>query len=66
VIIVEDDPYYFLQLGTYTFKKDRSPGATSSGKPSAEESQRYISTLTPSFLKYEPLILYIISFDSSV
>ncbi|KAG1874474.1 pyridoxal phosphate-dependent transferase [Suillus subalutaceus] len=33
VIIVEDDPYYFLQLGTYTSKDDRFPGATPSGKP---------------------------------
>ncbi|KAG2118769.1 pyridoxal phosphate-dependent transferase [Suillus discolor] len=53
VIIVEDDPYYFLQLGTYTFKDDRSPGATSSGKLSAEESKRYVSTLIPSFLNFD-------------
>lgn len=53
VIIVEDDPYYFLQLGDYTFKGDRSPGATASGKPSAEESKRYVSTLNPSFLNFD-------------
>ncbi|OJA14663.1 hypothetical protein AZE42_02405 [Rhizopogon vesiculosus] len=53
VIIVEDDPYYFLQLGTYIFKEDRSSGATPSGRPSPEESKRYISTLTPSFLNFD-------------
>lgn len=68
VIIVEDDPYYFLQLGTYTFKEDRSPGATSSGKPSAEESKRYISTLTPSFLNfdYEGRVIRLDTFSKTI
>lgn len=68
VIIVEDDPYYFLQLGTYTFKDDRSPGATSSGKPSADESKRYISTLTPSFLNfdYEGRVIRLDTFSKTI
>jgi len=53
VIIVEDDPYYFLQLGTYTSKDDRSHGAKPSGILSADESKRFISTLTPSFLCFD-------------
>ncbi|OAX41341.1 PLP-dependent transferase [Rhizopogon vinicolor AM-OR11-026] len=53
VIIVEDDPYYFLQLGTYIFKEDRSSGATPSGRPSPKESKRFVSTLTPSFLNFD-------------
>ncbi|KAG0709595.1 pyridoxal phosphate-dependent transferase [Suillus ampliporus] len=53
VIIVEDDPYYFLQLGTYVSRDDRSPGVTPSGRPSANESKRWVSTLIPSFLNFD-------------
>ncbi|KAG1755732.1 pyridoxal phosphate-dependent transferase [Suillus lakei] len=68
VIIVEDDPYYFLQLGTYTFKEDRSTGATPSGKPSADESKRYVSTLTPSFLNfdYEGRVIRLDTFSKTI
>jgi len=53
VIIVEDDPYYFLQMGNYTFKEDRSSSPTPSGRPSPDESKKYVSTLTPSFLNFD-------------
>ncbi|KAG2348855.1 PLP-dependent transferase [Suillus weaverae] len=68
VIIVEDDPYYFLQLGTYAFKDDRSPSATPSGKPSADESKRYLSTLTPSFLyfDYEGRVIRLDTFSKTI
>ena len=56
VIIVEDDPYYFLQLGTYTPKEARPSGTTLSGGSSADDSKRFVSTLTPSFVKYGPFI----------
>jgi aromatic amino acid aminotransferase I len=68
VIIVEDDPYYFLQLGTYTSKYDRSTSATPSGKPSADESLRYVSTLTPSFLNfdYEGRVIRLDTFSKTI
>lgn len=68
VIIVEDDPYYFLQLGTYTFKDGRSPGAMPSGKPSADESERYVSTLIPSFLHfdYEGRVIRLDTFSKTI
>ncbi|KAG1753995.1 pyridoxal phosphate-dependent transferase [Suillus paluster] len=68
VIIVEDDPYYFLQLGTYVFKDDRSPDVTSSGRQSADESRRYVSTLIPSFLNfdYEGRVIRLDTFSKTV
>ncbi|KIJ70016.1 hypothetical protein HYDPIDRAFT_77313 [Hydnomerulius pinastri MD-312] len=46
VIILEDDPYHFLQLGEYVLKGQRS--FEQSG-----DAQGYLSNLTPSFLKYD-------------
>jgi aromatic amino acid aminotransferase I / 2-aminoadipate transaminase len=48
VIIVEDDPYYFLQVGPYTPKPNRPT------KPEGSEDDdpaEHIASLAPSFLK---------------
>ncbi|KAJ2982280.1 hypothetical protein NUW54_g10772 [Trametes sanguinea] len=47
VIIVEDDPYYFLQMGAYVPKDERASPA------SAADSEKWISSLTPSYLKFD-------------
>lgn len=47
MVIVEDDPYYFLQEGPYVCKSERaSPNSISIG-----DEASYISSLEPSFLK---------------
>jgi aromatic amino acid aminotransferase I / 2-aminoadipate transaminase len=46
--IVEDDPYYFLQQGPYVPKTDRVEERIEA----AADSDAYIATLSPSFLKY--------------
>ncbi|KAH7887779.1 pyridoxal phosphate-dependent transferase [Phlebopus sp. FC_14] len=46
VIIVEDDPYYFLQLGEYVSKQDRyydQPG----------DAKHFLASLSPSFLRFD-------------
>ncbi|KAH7930638.1 PLP-dependent transferase [Leucogyrophana mollusca] len=48
VVIVEDDPYYFLQMGAYVPREDRP-----SSSPLCGEEARYIASLVPSFLKYD-------------
>lgn len=48
VIIVEDDPYYFLQEGPYVHPAQRPSNAD--GKVPTDE--KYIMSLTPSFLAY--------------
>lgn len=45
VIIVEDDPYYFLQMGEYAPKAGRTPG-TDFTDPTA-----WLASLVPSFVK---------------
>ena len=47
VIIVEDDPYYFLQQGVYQPKSGRS---TASLK---RETDKFLSSLAPSYLKFD-------------
>lgn len=48
IIIVEDDPYYFLQLAPYSAKSAR---ASSSVGPA--ESDKWLSGLSPSYLKFD-------------
>lgn len=45
IIIVEDDPYYFLQMAPYAAKFERR------SKASTLESDKWISNLSPSYLK---------------
>ena len=50
IIIVEDDPYYFLQEGPYTLPSERSGKFE---KPALDDSdEEYIASLAPSFLSY--------------
>ena len=47
VIIVEDDPYYFLQQGAYKPKSERS---TASVK---HDEDKFLSGLAPSYLRFD-------------
>ncbi|KAF9058171.1 pyridoxal phosphate-dependent transferase [Panaeolus papilionaceus] len=50
IIIVEDDPYYFLQQGTYTPPHKRKQQRNAWENESDEE---YIASLVPSFLRFD-------------
>ncbi|KZT24540.1 PLP-dependent transferase [Neolentinus lepideus HHB14362 ss-1] len=47
IVIVEDDPYYFLQEGKYVPKLVRSTEST------PDDVSQYIASLAPSFLRYD-------------
>ncbi|KAI0089178.1 PLP-dependent transferase [Irpex rosettiformis] len=47
VIIVEDDPYYFLQQGVYRPKSERSVNTLK------HETDKFVSSLAPSYLKFD-------------
>jgi hypothetical protein len=47
VIIVEDDPYYFLQQGPYTPKSGRSVAAVK------HDQDKFLAGLAPSYLKFD-------------
>lgn len=50
IIIVEDDPYYFLQFGKYMPKTERvynTPHATKD----VDEEAAFVASLAPSYLK---------------
>ncbi|KDR83779.1 hypothetical protein GALMADRAFT_110657 [Galerina marginata CBS 339.88] len=49
VIIVEDDPYYFLQEGPYVHRSQRSSGT----EQTELDDERYIEGLAPSFLRFD-------------
>jgi len=49
VIIVEDDPYFFLQEGLYIPKSRRA----NSNNISTGDEESYVSSLEPSFLKFD-------------
>ena len=48
VIIVEDDPYHFLQLGPYVARAERSPASVNGD----DNEEYYLSQLVPSYLRY--------------
>ena len=50
IIIVEDDPYYFLQMNKYVPKDERKKAMVSSDK---DDDERFIASLAPSYLKCE-------------
>lgn len=54
VIIVEDDPYYFLQQTPYVPKDQRTDEDAFS---STSTEEKFIAQLAPSFLKYVSLTL---------
>ena len=47
IVIVEDDPYFFLQQGEYIPKAGRTESAD------AMSEEAWVSTLAPSFLKFD-------------
>ena len=52
IIIVEDDPYYFLQEGLYIPKKQRSKvNAMPQLKKGEDEVMQYLNRLEPSFVR---------------
>ncbi|EGN93075.1 hypothetical protein SERLA73DRAFT_172428 [Serpula lacrymans var. lacrymans S7.3] len=53
IIIAEDDPYYFLQMGLFVPKGERSMSAIASTSTQKDEVQEYIASLEPSFLRYD-------------
>ncbi|KAG8701459.1 hypothetical protein FRC09_005355 [Ceratobasidium sp. 395] len=53
VIIVEDDPYYFLQFPDYKRKSERSLRSIVLDVTNAESSKKYLDTLAPSYLKFD-------------
>lgn len=52
VIIVEDDPYYFLQFGKYMPKTERVYN-TSHATGDVDEEAAYVASLAPSYLKFD-------------
>ena len=64
IIIVEDDPYYFLQEGPYTLPSERS--GKSNELVFNDSDEEYIASLAPSFLSYvyfELPFLYLICYQ---
>lgn len=47
VIIVEDDPYYFIQMPQYVPKETRNTRVS----PFDVDENKYLRSLTPSYLK---------------
>ncbi|KAH9009850.1 pyridoxal phosphate-dependent transferase [Lactarius deliciosus] len=50
VIIAEDDPYFFIQIGEFVPKSQRTAERE---PPAGEEVQRFIDSLEPSFLRVD-------------
>lgn len=56
LLIVEDDPYYFLQQDPYVPRSARSKASSSSSSPPSKddsEADAYIAKLAPSYLKFD-------------
>ncbi|SCV73613.1 BQ2448_6043 [Microbotryum intermedium] len=54
VIIVEDDPYYFLQAGEYEPPHVRASSSSKTpSKSSTESDEEFLQSLVPSFLRYD-------------
>jgi len=51
IIIAEDDPYFFLQVGEYEPKSQRK--AAEREPPAGEEVSRFIDSLVPSYLRID-------------
>ncbi|TFY78193.1 hypothetical protein EWM64_g5817 [Hericium alpestre] len=65
VVIVEDDPYFFLQVGEYVPKSERTPEPA---LPAGDEVKQFISSLAPSFLKidYQGRVIRLDSFSKTI
>ncbi|KAF8709556.1 Cyclophilin-like protein, partial [Rhizoctonia solani] len=68
VIIVEDDPYYFLQYPEYRRKSERSLRSHIPGKVSPETSRKFLDTLAPSYLKidYQGRVIRLDTFSKTI
>jgi len=54
VVIIEDDPYYFLQEGIYSPKSERVKAKASTRYNKGEDEEtRFINSLTPSYVRYD-------------
>ena len=51
IIIVEDDPYFFLQVGEFVPRSQRE--AAEHEPPAGEEVSHFIDSLVPSFLRVD-------------
>ena len=51
IVIAEDDPYYFLQLGEFVPKSRRKVAERE--PPAEEEVSHFIDSLVPSFLRID-------------
>ncbi|KAG8941538.1 hypothetical protein FRC03_004355, partial [Tulasnella sp. 419] len=68
IIIVEDDPYFFLQEGPYVPSAYRRTTTSPSFKDDEETSKAWIETLSPSFIKfdYEGRVIRLDSFSKTI
>ncbi|EJU06677.1 PLP-dependent transferase [Dacryopinax primogenitus] len=66
VIIVEDDPYYFLQCGTYVPKAQRTTAKVAKDGKDAEEA--FIQSLAPSYLRvdYQGRVIRLDTFSKTI
>ncbi|KAF8524564.1 PLP-dependent transferase [Hysterangium stoloniferum] len=53
IIIIEDDPYYFLQEGIYQRKEVRAGRKAPKLKKDEDEGTRFINSLIPTYLKLD-------------
>ncbi|KAI0638513.1 PLP-dependent transferase [Trametes polyzona] len=62
VIIVEDDPYYFLQMAPYAAKSERPSQASSI------ETDKWVQSLSPSYLKidYQGRVIRLDTFSKTI
>ncbi|KAI0329543.1 PLP-dependent transferase [Cubamyces sp. BRFM 1775] len=62
IIIVEDDPYYFLQMGPYVEKSERATPA------SALDSDKWIAGLQPTYVKldYQGRVIRLDTFSKTI
>ena len=51
IVIAEDDPYFFIQMGKFVPKSQRK--AAEDEAPAGEEVSRFIDSLVPSFLRID-------------
>ncbi|KZV86025.1 PLP-dependent transferase [Exidia glandulosa HHB12029] len=63
VIIVEDDPYYFLQEGTYIHKTDRAASSSLN-----KENKDFVRSLAPSYLAvdYQGRVVRLDTFSKTI
>ncbi|TFY79839.1 hypothetical protein EWM64_g4169 [Hericium alpestre] len=67
VIIAEDDPYYYLQLGEYVPKASRIP-KTQHSLDLKDENKRFLQSLEPTFLHldYQGRVVRLDSFSKTI